>query len=411
MNSKGLIETFSEFKEIKNIDRPTLAAILEEVFRAVLVKNYGQDDNYDVIINIDKGDFEIWRSREVVPDGAVVDPNRQVSLSDAQRVDEAFEVGEEMTDEVRFEDFARRNILSIRQNLSSRIAELERSQLYESYQDRVGELISAEIYQVRKREVILTHGDGHELILPKQEQIPSDFYRKGETIRAVIVRVEMEGSGPKIFVSRASPLFLERLLEQEVPEIADGLITVKKVVRIPGERAKVAVESYDDRIDPVGACVGARGSRISGIVRELHNENIDVINYSPNIGLMIARALSPARITQLRIDEERKQVEAFLEQGEVSLAIGKGGFNIRLASQLTGYKIDVYRDSDNSEDDLNLEEFLDEIEPWVVEALKRIGCDTARSVLELDPEDIMRQADLEEETVQHVLSVLRNELE
>ncbi len=411
MNSKGLIETFSEFKEIKNIDRPTLAAILEEVFRAVLVKNYGQDDNYDVIINIDKGDFEIWRSREVVPDGAVVDPNRQVSLSDAQRVDEDFEVGEEMTDEVRFEDFARRNILSIRQNLSSRIAELERNQLYESYQDRVGELISAEIYQVRKREVILTHGDGHELILPKQEQIPSDFYRKGESIRAVIVRVEMEGSGPKIFVSRASPLFLERLLEQEVPEIADGLITVKKVVRIPGERAKVAVESYDDRIDPVGACVGARGSRISGIVRELHNENIDVINYSPNIGLMIARALSPARITQLRIDEERKQVEAFLEQGEVSLAIGKGGFNIRLASQLTGYKIDVYRDSDNTEDDLNLEEFLDEIEPWVVEALKRIGCDTARSVLELDPEDIMRQADLEEETVQHVLSVLRNELE
>ena len=365
MNSKGLIETFSEFKEIKNIDRPTLAAILEEVFRAVLVKNYGQDDNYDVIINIDKGDFEIWRSREVVPDGAVVDPNRQVSLSDAQRVDEDFEVGEEMTDEVRFEDFARRNILSIRQNLSSRIAELERSQLYESYQDRVGELISAEIYQVRKREVILTHGDGHELILPKQEQIPSDFYRKGESIRAVIVRVEMEGSGPKIFVSRASPLFLERLLEQEVPEIA----------------------------------------------RELHNENIDVINYSPNIGLMIARALSPARITQLRIDEERKQAEAFLEQGEVSLAIGKGGYNIRLASQLTGYKIDVYRDSDNSEDDLNLEEFLDEIEPWVIEALKRIGCDTARSVLELDPEDIMRQADLEEETVQHVLSVLRNELE
>ena len=411
MNSKGLIETFSEFKEIKNIDRPTLAAILEEVFRAVLVKNYGQDDNYDVIINIDKGDFELWRSREVVPDGAVVDLNRQGSLSDAQRVDEDFEVGEEMTDEVRFEDFARRNILSIRQNLSSRIAELERSQLYESYQDRVGELISAEIYQVRKREVILTHGDGHELILPKQEQIPSDFYRKGESIRAVIVRVEMEGSGPKIFVSRASPLFLERLLEQEVPEIADGLITVKKVVRIPGERAKVAVESYDDRIDPVGACVGARGSRISGIVRELHNENIDVINYSPNIGLMIARALSPARITQLRIDEERKQAEAFLEQGEVSLAIGKGGYNIRLASQLTGYKIDVYRDSDNSEDDLNLEEFLDEIEPWVIEALKRIGCDTARSVLELDPEDIMRQADLEEETVQHVLSVLRNELE
>ena len=413
MNSKGLIETFSEFKEIKNIDRPTLAAILEEVFRAVLVKNYGQDDNYDVIINIDKGDFEIWRSREVVPDGAVVDPNRQVSLSDAQRVDEDFEVGEEMTDEVRFEDFARRNILSIRQNLSSRIAELERSQLYESYQDRVGELISAEIYQVRKREVILTHGDGHELILPKQEQIPSDFYRKGETIRAVIVRVEMEGSGPKIFVSRASPLFLERLLEQEVPEIADGLITVKKVVRIPGERAKISVGTNDPNIDPVGACVGVKGNRIQGIVRELKNENIDVVQYSSNPTLYIQRALNPARVSKIVLNEEEKKAEVFLQPDQVSLAIGKAGQNIKLASMLTGYTIDVFREIEGEQnvEDIYLEEFADEIDQWVIDAIKGMGLRTAREVLDAPRDMIVEKADLEEDTVDHVLSVLRAEFE
>lgn len=412
MNNLDLVQTFAEFKEQKNIDRPTMAAILEEVFRGVLTKNYGSDDNYDVIINIEKGDFEIWRIREVVPDGEVEDENRQIALSDAKKIEADYEVGEEVTDEVRFEDFARRNILSIRQNLMARIADLERNNLYERYSDRIGDLVSAEIHQVRKREVILLDDEGNELILPKAEQIPSDFFRKGDTVRAVVHRVDMGNSGPLIILSRTSPRLLECLMELEVPEIFDGLITIKKIVRIPGERAKVAVESYDDRIDPVGACVGMKGSRIHGIVRELRNENIDVISYTTNTTLYITRALSPARITTIRLDEETKHAEVFLDPSEVSLAIGRGGCNIRLASQLTGYNIDVFRDSEQeTEDDYSLDEFTDEIEPWVIEAFKRIGCDTARSVLEMAPEFLVQQTDLEEETVAEVLRVLKNEFE
>lgn len=412
MNNLDLVQTFSEFKEQKNIDRPTMASILEDVFRAVLVKNYGSDDNYDIIINIDKGDFEIWRIREVVEDGEVEDDNRQICLSDAKKIESDYEVGEEVTDEVRFEDFARRNILAIRQNLMARIADLERNNLYSRYTERIGDLISAEIHQVRKREVILLDNEENELILPKAEQIPSDFYRKGDTIRAIVLRVDMGNSGPVIILSRTSPRFLECLMELEVPEIFDGLITIKKIVRIPGERAKVAVESYDDRIDPVGACVGMKGSRIHGIVRELRNENIDVISYTTNTTLFISRALSPARITTIEIDEESRHAEVFLDPSEVSLAIGKGGCNIRLASQLTGYKIDVYRDADqDDEDDFSLDEFADEIEPWVIEAFKRIGCDTARSVLDMSPEFLIQRTDLEEETVEEVIRILQSEFE
>lgn len=412
MKSLDLIQSFAEFKDQKNIDRETMKTILEDVFRAVLVKNYGSDENYDIIINVDKGDFEIYRILEVVADNEVTDENRQIALSKARLAADDYEIGEEYTEEIKFEQFARRNILAIRQNLASRISEMERSNLYERYRKRVGLLVSAEVYQIRKREIVLRDEEDNELILPKTEQIPSDFYRKGDTIRAVVDRVEIGRSTPLVFVSRTSPRFLECLMELEVPEIFDGLITIKKVVRIPGERAKVAVESYDDRVDPVGACVGMRGSRIHGIVKELRNENIDVISYTTNASLYVTRALSPAKLTTLEINEETRTAEVYLQPEEVSLAIGKNGYNIRLASELTGYKIDVFRDADpEQEDDYNLEEFADEIEPWIIDVLKSVGCDTARSVLKMSPEFLVQRTDLEEETVNEVLQILQREFE
>ena len=412
MKSLDLIQSFAEFKDQKNIDRETMKTILEDVFRAVLVKNYGSDENYDIIINVDKGDFEIYRILEVVADNEVTDENRQLALSKARLAADDYEIGEEYTEEIKFEQFARRNILAIRQNLASRISEMERSNLYERYRKRVGLLVSAEVYQIRKREIVLRDEEDNELILPKTEQIPSDFYRKGDTIRAVVDRVEIGRSAPLVFVSRTSPRFLECLMELEVPEIFDGLITIKKVVRIPGERAKVAVESYDDRVDPVGACVGMRGSRIHGIVKELRNENIDVISYTTNASLYVTRALSPAKLTSLEINEETRTAEVYLQPEEVSLAIGKNGYNIRLASELTGYKIDVFRDADpEQEDDYNLEEFADEIEPWIIDVLKSVGCDTARSVLKMSPEFLVQRTDLEEETINEVLQILQREFE
>ena len=412
MKSLDLIQSFAEFKDQKNIDRETMKTILEDVFRAVLVKNYGSDENYDIIINVDKGDFEIYRILEVVADNEVTDENRQIALSKARLAADDYEIGEEYTEEIKFEQFARRNILAIRQNLASRISEMERSNLYERYRKRVGLLVSAEVYQIRKREIVLRDEEDNELILPKTEQIPSDFYRKGDTIRAVVDRVEIGRSAPLVFVSRTSPRFLECLMELEVPEIFDGLITIKKVVRIPGERAKVAVESYDDRVDPVGACVGMRGSRIYGIVKELRNENIDVISYTTNASLYVTRALSPAKLTTLEINEETRTAEVYLQPEEVSLAIGKNGYNIRLASELTGYKIDVFRDADpEQEDDYNLEEFADEIEPWIIDVLKSVGCDTARSVLKMSPEFLVQRTDLEEETINEVLQILQREFE
>lgn len=412
MKSLDLIQSFAEFKDQKNIDRETMKTILEDVFRAVLVKNYGSDENYDIIINVDKGDFEIYRILEVVADNEVTDENRQIALSKARLAADDYEIGEEYTEDIKFEQFARRNILAIRQNLASRISEMERSNLYERYRKRVGLLVSAEVYQIRKREIVLRDEEDNELILPKTEQIPSDFYRKGDTIRAVVDRVEIGRSAPLVFVSRTSPRFLECLMELEVPEIFDGLITIKKVVRIPGERAKVAVESYDDRVDPVGACVGMRGSRIHGIVKELRNENIDVISYTTNASLYVTRALSPAKLTTLEINEETRTAEVYLQPEEVSLAIGKNGYNIRLASELTGYKIDVFRDADpEQEDDYNLEEFADEIEPWVIDVLKSVGCDTARSVLKMSPEFLVQRTDLEEETINEVLQILQREFE
>ena len=391
MKSLDLIQSFAEFKDQKNIDRETMKTILEDVFRAVLVKNYGSDENYDIIINVDKGDFEIYRILEVVADNEVTDENRQIALSKARLAADDYE---------------------IRQNLASRISEMERSNLYERYRKRVGLLVSAEVYQIRKREIVLRDEEDNELILPKTEQIPSDFYRKGDTIRAVVDRVEIGRSAPLVFVSRTSPRFLECLMELEVPEIFDGLITIKKVVRIPGERAKVAVESYDDRVDPVGACVGMRGSRIHGIVKELRNENIDVISYTTNASLYVTRALSPAKLTTLEINEETRTAEVYLQPEEVSLAIGKNGYNIRLASELTGYKIDVFRDADpEQEDDYNLEEFADEIEPWIIDVLKSVGCDTARSVLKMSPEFLVQRTDLEEETINEVLQILQREFE
>ena len=411
MKSLDLIQSFAEFKDQKNIDRETMKTILEDVFRAVLIKNYGSDENYDVIINVDKGDFEIYRILEVVADDEVTDENRQIALSKARLAADDYEIGEEFTEEIKFEQFARRNILAIRQNLASRISEMERSNLYERYKKRVGLLVSAEVYQIRKREIVLRDEEDNELILPKTDQIPSDFYRKGDTIRAVVDRVEIGRSTPLVFVSRTSPRFLECLMELEVPEIFDGLITIKKVVRIPGERAKVAVESYDDRVDPVGACVGMRGSRIHGIVKELRNENIDVISYTTNAELYVTRALSPAKLTNLEINEETHTAEVYLQPEEVSLAIGKNGYNIRLASELTGYKIDVFRDADSEEDDYNLEEFADEIDPWIIDVLKSIGCDTARSVLKMSPEFLVQRTDLEEETINDVLQILQREFE
>ncbi|MBO7145138.1 MAG: transcription termination/antitermination protein NusA [Salinivirgaceae bacterium] len=406
----NLTDTFSEFKELKNIDRPTMMRVLEDVFRSTLVKQYGTDENFDIIINIDKGDFEIWRNREVVEDADLKDPNKEISLTEAKKIDEDYEVGEEVSDEVQMKDFGRRSILTLRQNLTTRIMELEKDQLYAKYKDRIGEIVTGEVYQVWKKEIMIIDDDGNELIMPKTEQIPSDYFRKGDSVRAVVVRVEMRNSTPLVILSRTSPLFLERLFELEVPEIFDGLITIKNIKRIPGERAKVAVESYDERIDPVGACVGMKGARIHGIVRELRNENIDVINYTNNISLYISRALSPAKVSQIKINDETKKADVYLEPDQVSLAIGKGGTNIKLASQLTGYEIDVYRESVD-EEDVDLEEFADEIDGWVLDALKAIGCDTAKSVLEIPAAELVHRTDLEESTINDVLKILKAEFE
>jgi transcription termination/antitermination protein NusA len=412
MENLNLIETFSEFKDLKSIDRATMMSVLEDVFRGMLVKMFTSADNFDVIINIDKGDFEIWRNREVVADGMVEDPNKQISLSEAKLIDADYEEGEEVTDEVKLVDFGRRAILALRQNLTARILDLEKNNIFQKYKERIGDIITGEVYQVWKREILVLDEEGNELILPKSEQIPTDYFRKGDNIRAVVIKVEMRNNTPLIVLSRTSPVFLERLFELEVPEIFDGLITIKKIVRIPGERAKVAVESYDERIDPVGACVGMKGSRIHGIVRELKNENIDVINYTNNLQLYITRALSPAKISSIKIDEKTKKADVYLKPNEVSLAIGKGGLNIKLAGQLTGYEIDVYRETDYAdEEDVNLEEFADEIDGWIIDELKSIGCDTARSVLNLNAEDLVKRTDLEEETIREVLKILRSEFE
>jgi len=413
MENLNLIDTFSEFKELKNIDRATMMTVLEDVFRNLLLKKFGTDENFDIIINIDKGDFEIWRNREVVEDNALEDPNLQITLKEAKKIDEDYEVGEEVTDEVKLLDFGRRAILALRQNLTNRILDLEKNNIYAKYKDKIGDIVTGEVYQVWKKEILTLDDEGNELILPKTEQIPSDYFRKGDTIRAVVVRVEMKNNNPLIILSRTSPVFLERLFELEVPEIFDGLITIKKIVRIPGERAKVAVESYDDRIDPVGACVGMKGSRIHGIVRELRNENIDVINFTNNTQLFIQRALSPAKIISIKLNESNKRADVYLLPEEVSLAIGKGGLNIKLASQLTGYEIDVYRETSEVEDDedVSIDEFADEIESWVLDALKAVGCDTAKSVLELTRDDLIKRTDLEEETVDDIIRIFKSEFE
>ena len=409
----SMIDTFKEFKETKNIDRTTLVSVLEESFRNVIAKLFGSDENFDVIGNPDKGDFEIYRNRVVVPDGEVEDENKEISLSEAQKIAPDYEVGEEVSEEVNFSKFGRRAILNLRQTLASKILELEHDSLYNKYKDRVGQVVSGEVYQVWKREVLLVDDENNELILPKSEQIPADQYRKGETVRAVILRVDNENNNPKIILSRTSPMFLERLLEAEVPEIADGLITIRRVARMPGERAKIAVESYDERIDPVGACVGVKGSRVHGIVRELCNENIDVINYTSNIKLFIQRALSPARVSSINIDEENHKAEVFLKPEEVSLAIGRGGLNIKLASMLTEFTIDVFREVDDNEadEDIYLDEFSDEIDQWVIDAIKAIGLDTAKAVINAPREMLVEKADLEEETVDHLLEVLKAEFE
>ena len=414
-DAKGpsMIETFQEFKETKNIDRTTLVSVLEESFRNVIAKIYGSDENFDVIVNPDKGDFEIHRNRVVVADGEVEDENKEIALSEAQEIEPDYEIGEEVSEEVNFQKFGRRAILNLRQTLASKILELEHDSLYQKYKDRVGQVVSGEVYQIWKREVLLIDDEGNELHLPKGEQIPNDNYHKGETVRAIVKEVQNENNNPRIILSRTSSLFLERLLEAEVPEINDGLITIKKVARMPGDRAKVAVESYDERIDPVGACVGVKGSRVHGIVRELGNENIDVINYSSNIQLYITRALSPAKISSITIDQENHKAEVYLEPEEVSLAIGRGGMNIKLASMLTDYTIDVYRVVNESEadEDIYLDEFADEIDQWVIDSIKAIGLDTAKAVLNAPREMLIEKADLEEETVDHLLEVLRSEFE
>ena len=409
----NMIETFKEFKDTKSIDRTTLVSVLEESFRNVIAKKYGSDENFDVIVNPDKGDLEIYRNRVVVADGEVQDENKEISLTDAQKIEPDYEVGEDVSEPVNFAKFGRRAILNLRQTLASKVLELEHDSLYKKYKDRVGQIISGEVYQVWKREVLLVDEENNELILPKGEQIPRDQYRKGETIRAVILRVDNENNNPKIILSRTAPTFLERLLEAEVPEIEDGLISIKGIARMPGERAKIAVESYDDRIDPVGACVGVRGSRVHGIVRELCNENIDVINWTANTKLFIQRALSPAKVSSLTINEEEKKAEVFLQPEEVSLAIGRSGMNIKLASMLTGYTIDVFRELDEqtAEEDIYLDEFSDEIDKWVIDAIKSIGLDTARQVLNAPREMLIEKADLEEETVDNVLNILRAEFE
>jgi N utilization substance protein A len=411
MNSIDLVESFSEFKELKNIDKQTMQHVLEDVFRAMLKKKFNTDEHIDVIVNIEKGDVQIFLNKEIVDDGEVEDPNTEIAYSDAIKIEPDFEIGEEVTEEFKFMDFGRRNVLSLRQNLISRILELEKDHLYKKYKERVGEIVTGEVYQVWKKEILVMDDDHNELILPKSEQIPSDFFKKGETVRAVVSKVDMRNSTPVIILSRTAPEFLERLFELEVPEVFDGLITIKKIVREPGERAKVAVESYDDRIDPVGACVGMKGSRIHGIVRELRNENIDVINYTSNNQLLIQRALSPAKITSMEIDEEEKRVKVFLKPDQVSLAIGRGGNNIKLAGKLAGYEIDVYRDGEVDVEDVDLEEFADEIDGWIIDELKTIGCDTAKSVLEMSIEELVKRTDLEKETIEEVFKILNAEFE
>ncbi len=411
MDNINLVESFSEFKEFKNIDREMMMRILEDVFRAMLIKKYGSDTNFDIIVNIDKGDLEIWHNREIVEDNEVEDPTTQIAFSDAIKIEPDFEVGEEVSEPVKIGDFGRREILTIRQNLVSKILEYEKDSVYQKYREKVGEIISGEVYQVWRREILVLDDEGIELMMPKSEQIPSDFYRKGDTIRAVVLKVEMRNNTPYIILSRTSEIFLQRMFEAEVPEVYDGLITIKRIVREPGQRAKIAVESYDDRIDPVGACVGMKGSRIHGIVRELKNENIDVINFTNNPNLFITRALSPAKITSIQLDEENKRAEVFMKPDQVSLAIGKGGFNIKLAGKLTGYEIDVYRDTDVESEDVDLLEFADEIDSWIIEQLHNIGCDTAKSVIELSVEELESRTDLEVETIHEVMRILKAEFE
>ena len=411
MKTLDLIDSFSEFKEFKNIDRETLMHILEEVFRTALAKRYGTEDNFDIIVNIDKGDLEIFRNRTIVEDGEVKDPNLEIAYSEAIKIEADFEVGEELSEPIYMSDFGRREILAIRQNLVSKIQDYEKSLIFQKYKEKVGEVIVGEVYQPWNREVLILDEEKIELILPKAEQIPNDRFRKGDTVRAIVLKVELKNNNPVIILSRTSPIFLERLLEAEVPEIYDGLITIRNIVRVPGERAKVAVESYDDRIDPVGSCVGMKGNRIHGIVRELKNENIDVINYSSRPDLMIRRSLSPAEITRIDINEETKTAEVFMEPDQVSLAIGKGGHNIKLASKLCGYEIEVYRNSDEDLDDVDLKEFADEIDQWIIDELIKIGCDTAKSVLALPKEELISRTDLEEETIDHVIEVLQAEFE
>lgn len=407
----SLISTFQEFKEFKNIDRETMMRIIEDVFRHMLIKRFGTDENFDIIVNIDKGDLEIWRNRDIVEDGEVEDDNLEIAYSDAIKIEPDYEVGEEVSEPMFMSDFGRREILTIRQNLAAKIQELEKDNVYKKYSEKIGEIISGEVYQVWKREVLILDDEYYELILPKSEQIPSDYYRKGDVIRAVVSKVDLKNNNPVIILSRTSPVFLERLFEQEVPEVYDGLITIKNIVRVPGERAKIAVESYDDRIDPVGACVGMKGSRIHGIVRELRNENIDVINYTNNASLYIQRALSPAKITSITIDGENGKADVFLKPDQVSLAIGKGGYNIKLAGRLTGYEIDVYRDTDTDLEDVALIEFNDEIEEWIIEEFVKIGCDTAKAVLAIPVDELVKRTDLEEETINEVIRILRSEFD
>tara|TARA_B100000925_G_scaffold130787_1_gene97844 strand:- start:800 stop:2038 length:1239 start_codon:yes stop_codon:yes gene_type:complete len=411
MNAIELIDSFSEFKEVKNIDRVTMMRIVEDVFRSTLKRKYGTDENVDVIINPDKGDLEIWLSREIVKDDEFEDEGTQIKYSEALKIEPDFEIGEEVSQEIKVEDFGRRNILSLRQNLAAKVMELEKDSIYQKYKERVGEIVNGEVYQIWKREILILDDDGNELILPKSEQIPSDYFRKGDTTRAVVAKVDLRNNNPVIILSRTAPEFLARLFEQEVPEVFDGLITIKKIVRNPGERAKVAVESYDDRIDPVGACVGMNGSRIHGIVRELRNENIDVIPWTSNMQLLIQRSLNPAKITNMSINDEESRVEVFLKPDEVSKAIGKGGHNIKLASKLTGYEIDVYREGAEDIDDVDLDEFADEIESWIIDELKAIGCDSAKSVLEIGKEDLVKRTDLEEETIDEIVKILTSEFE
>lgn len=411
MENLSLVDTFSEFKEFKNIETETLMRIVEEVFRGVLIKKYGSDQNIDIIVNVEKGDLEIWRNRIIVADDELEDESTQVAYSEAVKIEPDFEIGEELSEEIKLKDFGRRDILAIRQNLVGKVQEYERTSIFQKYKEKVGEIVICEVYQAWKREVLLLDEEGVEVILPKSEQIPGDFFRKGDTVKAIVLKVEMKNGIPSIILSRVSPIFLERLFEQEVPEIYDGLIIIKDAVRQPGERAKIAVESYDDRIDPVGSCVGVKGSRIHSIIRELRNENIDVINYTNNAELYITRALAPAKVISVSIDEETKKADVYMQPDQVSLAIGKGGYNIRLAGKLTGYEIEVYRDTDMDYEDVALIEFRDEIEDWIIEELQSIGCDTAKSVLELSVQELVDRTDLEEETIDNVIAVLKAEFE